>query len=238
MKCSAERLIEALIAVDLAQERKAAEKRASAARKATYVVTVSRGYGSLGKQVAQALADRLGVRACDRSILEEVASRANVDLELVTKLDETVRHSRIEPWKDFFVGQSFSEERYLHHLVKVVMNISRKGGVIIGRGAHLILGPKRAFRVRIIGSPEICAQRIAERRQLDLDAAKKRVEIIDRQRAEYVQKLYGVDSADNSVFDLVINSDRFGLEQIVELILKGMQLAGYEISPDILKSAP
>lgn len=237
MKCSVERLIEALIGVELARERKAAEEKARTARKASYVVTISRGYGSLGKQVAQALADRLGVRACDRGILEEVARRADVDLELVKKLDENIDHTRVEPWKAFFRGKSFGEERYLYHLVKVVMNISKKGGVIVGRGAHLILGPDRAFRVRIIGSLDVCAARVAEREQLDPETARKRVETVNRQRAEYLQKLYGVDIGDCSDYDLVINSDRFSLEQMVELILTAMQQAGYAITGDIRHTA-
>jgi cytidylate kinase len=237
MKCSAERLIEALIGVELAEQRKATEQQASMTRKATYVVTVSRGYGSLGKQVAQSLAERLGVRCCDRDILEEVAKRAAVDLELVAKLDENVRHAGIEPWKAFFTGKSLSEQRYLEHLGKVIMNISRTGGVIIGRGAHMILGPRKAFRVRVIGSLDACAARIAEREQLDLEAARQRVRTIDNQRAGYLQKHYGVDIADCSVYDLVINSDRFNVQQIVDLILGGMRQAGYEITPDILQRA-
>lgn len=234
MKCSAERLIDALIGVDLAKERKAAEERAAIARRATYVVTVSRGYGSMGKQVAQALADRLGVRCCDRDILEEVAKRASVDIDLVSKLDETVSHSALAPWKAVFSGQTLGEQRYLDHLVKVIMNISRKGGVIVGRGAHLILGPERAFRVRIIGSLERCAARVAEREGIDPAAAAGRVHEVDRQRAEFVEKHFGVDNADCSVFDLVINSDRFSLEQMVVMILDAMQTAGYDIPADLL----
>jgi cytidylate kinase len=237
MKCSVERLIEALIGVELAQERKAAEDKAEQARQASYVVTVSRSYGSLGKQVAQALADRLGVRCCDRTILEEVAKRADVDVELVKKLDENIRHIKVEPWKAFFSGKSFPRERYLHHLVKVVLNISKKGGVIVGRGAHLILGPGKAFRVRIIGTLEPCAVRVAEREQLDLEAARKRVETVNHERAEYLQQLYGVAIDDCSDYDLVINSDRFDVQQMVGMILNGMQQAGYNIPDKIMQVA-
>jgi cytidylate kinase len=236
MKCSAERLIEALIGVELAQERKAAEEKAAQARRATYVVTVSRGYGSLGKQVARALADRLGVRCCDRTILEEVAQRADVDVELVKKLDENIRHIKVEPWKAFFKDKSFPRERYLHHLVKVVLNISKKGGVIVGRGAHLILGPGKAFRVRVIGSLETCAVRVAGREQLDLEAAKKRVKTVNQERAEYLQQLYGVAIDDCSDYDLVINSDRFDVQQMVGLILNGMQQAGYDIPDKVMQA--
>jgi cytidylate kinase len=236
MKCSVERLIEALIGVELAQERKAAQEKAAQARKASYVVTVSRGFGSHGKHIAQALADKLGVRCCDRSILEGVAERANVDIELVKRLDENLENVNTLPWKSFFTGKSFPKERYLHHLVKVVLNISKKGGVIVGRGAHLILGPGRAFRVRIIGSLDACAQEVARREQIDIDAARELVETVNRQRADFLQQLYGTGINDCSDYDLVINTDRFGVEQAVELILYSMQQAGYDIPAELLQA--
>ena len=236
MKCSVERLLEALIGIEVAQERKAAEEKAALARKASYVVTVSRGYGSLGKIIAQALADRLGVRCCDRSILEGVAKHADVDVELVKRLDENIEPSVALPWTAFFKGKSFPKERYLHHLVKVVLNISKKGGVIVGRGAHLILGPDRAFRVRVIGSLEVCAQRVVERDQLDIEAARERVMTINRQRADYLQQLYGEGINDCSDYDLTINTDRFGVDSAIELILHSMQLAGYDIPEELMQA--
>jgi cytidylate kinase len=236
MKCSVERLIEGLIAVELAQERKAAEMKATQARKASYVVTVSRGFGSLGKRIAQALADRLEVRCCDRSILEGVAQRAHVDIKLVERLDENLEHANSTPWKEFFKGKSFYKERYLHYLVKVVMNISKKGGVIVGRGAHLILGPGRAFRVRVIGSLDVCARRVAERDQIGLNEARERVTTINRQRADYLEKLYGEGINDCSDYDLVLNTDRFNEEQAVSLILHSMQLAGYDIPAELMQA--
>lgn len=236
MKCSVERLLEALIGIELAQQRKAADEKAVLARKASYVVTVSRGYGSLGKIIAQALADRLGVRCCDRSILEGVAKRADVDIELVKKLDENLEHASIGPWTALFRGKYFPKERYLHHLVKVVLNISKKGGVIVGRGAHLILGPDRAFRVRVIGSLDVCAQRVAERDQLDIEAARERVTTVNRQRADFLQKLYGEGINDCGDYDITINTDRFGIDAAIELILHSMQLAGYDIPDELMQA--
>ena len=237
MACSAERLIEALIAVDLAEERRGEHKRASRARKATYVLTVSRGYGSLGKDLALALAGRLGVRACDRTILEMVARRLAVDVDLVKTLDERVRRTGIKPWKALFPSASLDEQRFHEHLVKVVLNIAGKGGVIVGRGAHLILGPERAFRVRIVGSLDRCAERITGREQIGLDAARDRVRIVDAQRAEYIEQVFGVSASDDSVYDLLLNSDRFSIEQMVDLVLVAMRIAGYDIREEMLKRA-
>ena len=236
MKCSVQRLIEALVASEVARERKAAEERAAAERRATYVVTVSRGYGALGKETAQALADTLGVRCCDRMILQEVAKRAHVDTELIRHIDERVSQIGSDWWKTLFKEKSYPKERYLQHLVKVILNISTKGGVIVGRGAHLILGPERCFRVRIIGSLEKCAERISVREGIDIEAARRRVEEVDRERADYLNELYGVHAGDASNFDLVLNTDRFTVDEALALILDAMQEVGYELTPEILRA--
>ena len=235
MKCSVERLIEALVGVELAQARKAAEEKAAQERKASYVVTISRSYGSHGHRIGQQLADRLGVRCCDRAILEGVAKRADLDGGLVKRLDENIELAGSKPWKALFKNKSYPRERYLHHLVKVVLNISKKGGVIVGRGAHLILGPGKAFRIRIISSPDVSAQRVAERRQLDLKAARERVRTVNRQRTDYLQTLYGKDINDCSSYDLVINTDRFDVDAAIELILHSMQQAGYDIPEKLMQ---
>ena len=235
MQYDAERLIKALLGTEQALDRKAAETRAEQQRRASYVVTISRGYGSLGGDVALALASRLGVCHCDREILEAVASRAAVDLGLVAKLDEAVQRSGLKPWKRLFTEGSISEQRFHDHLVSVILNLASKGGVILGRGAHLVLGPERAFRVRIIGSIDNCAKRIAEREQVDLETARRRVGQVDRQRDEYLRERFGVGSGDENVHDLVINSDRYNRAQMVELILYAMRLAGYQISDAMLK---
>lgn len=229
MKCSVERLIEALVGAELARERKARDP-AHAGQPPKPVVTVSRGYGALGKETAQALADRLGVRCCDRTILQEVARRAEADVDLVRRLDEHIGNAGSDWWMTLLGGNPLSRERYLHHLVKVVLNIGLHGGVIVGRGAHLILGPERCFRVRIVGSPDRCAARIAEREGIDDEAAARRVRETDRERTAYLAALYGVRANDASNYDLMLNSDRFEVEQAVALIMQAMQQAGIATS--------
>lgn len=226
MKCNVERLIRALVAAEELRERRHAAEKARRER-STYVVTVSRGYGAQGKEVAQALADTLGVRCCDREILQEVSRRAHVDIELVSAIDEHMKKVKGEWWRSFVEGKSFTREQYFTNLVKVIVSISQRGGVILGRGAHLVLRGKRAFRVRIVGTLEHCAARIAEREKVDLTAARQRVLEVNNERAEYVRSLYDADIDDTRTYDLVINSDRYSISQMVEVILVGMCNAGY-----------
>jgi cytidylate kinase len=234
MKCNVERLIEGLVGAAVMADRKNSNEPVEQKRH-TYVVTVSRNYGAQGKAVAQLLADRLGVRCCDREILQGVARRANVDADLAKTLDETVKRIKGNWWHGLINGKSFSREQYFHYLVKVVLSVSRNGGVIVGRGAHLILGAERAFRVRIVGTLPRCAERIAARENLDIADARQRVLEVDRDRSEYIRELYDVDIEDAGFCDLLLNSDRFDVETMVENILFAMQGAGYVIPKAVLK---
>ena len=238
MRCNADRLIEALIASEMMEmQRKEAEKKEKQRQKAeVFVVTVSRDYGSMGKSVAQLLADTLEVRCCDRSILQQVARRAHVDEELVSALDEHVSKINGHWWQHLLQKDTFSYEDYYHYLVKTVLSISRTGGVIIGRGANLILGEKKAFRVRINGSVEQCAKRIASRKQINREQSLQRVREVNTERAEYIKMLYNTDINDPSAYDLTLNSDRYDRVQMVDLILDAMEKAGYKLPDDARKA--
>ena len=238
MRCNAERLIEAIIATEVMkmQQHAAEEKQKLRQKTEVYVVTVSRDFGSLGKKVAQLLADTLEVRCCDRSILQEVARRAHVDEELVSALDEHVSNINDHWWQHLQHKNTFSYEDYYHHLVKTVLSISRSGGVIVGRGANHILGEAKAFRVRISGSEAQCARRIAEREQITLEESTKKVREVNQERAEYIKMLYDADINDNSSYDLILNSDRYHIIQMVEMILDAMEKAGYDLPADARSS--
>ena len=237
MKCNAERLIEALIAVEMMKMHKqeAAEKDAGKADK-PIMVTVSRDFGAMGREVAMLLADVLEVRCCDRNILQEVARRAQVDEKLVRALDEHVQGLGEQLWKKLLNEEALDVEAYHEHLVKTVLSLTCSGGVIIGRGSNIILGPSRAFRVRIAGSDDKCAMRVAKREHISFEKALQRVHDVDKERAEYVKKVYHTEICDHASYDLVLNSDRYDLVQMVELVLGAMEKAGYKLPDDAYSS--
>jgi cytidylate kinase len=237
MRCNSDRLIEALIAAQMMEyQLQQTETQNDTKPPAPPVVTVSRNFGALGREVAYLLADCLEVHCCDGYILQEVARRADVDAALVKALDEHVSRLESHWWGELLQRNTFNHDVYYRYLVKVVLSISRMGGVILGRGAHIILGKEKAFRVRITGSLKQCAKRVAEREHLDLEQARRRIVEVDHERAEYVRRIYGSGVDDACMYDLVLNSDRYNREQMVELILIAMQKSGYVLADDVFTS--
>lgn len=238
MKCNADRLIQGLVSAQLKEQQVAHNRKTKQVwvKSETPVVTISRNFGSLGKKAGQLLADALEALCCDRYILQEVARRADTDEEVVKVLDEHISHIDKHWWNPLISKNTLSYQDYYKYLVKTVFSISLHGGVIIGRGANLILGPERAFRVRIVGSPLKCAERVAERENISLEEALQQVHDVDQERAEYIHKLYDTDIDDPLAYDLVLNSDRYDKVQLVELILVAMQEAGYKLKDNMLDS--
>ncbi len=195
------------------------------------VVTVARDFGSGGKLIAEQLAQRLGVRCFDREVIDAIARDAKVDKYLMERLDEHVR-STFNDWAHTVIsGKNAFKEDYHRHLVNVIIGIAHLGGVIVGRGAHLILDPKNTFRVRIVGSCECCAERVAASKGLSNEAARTLVQHVNHERNEFIKRTFNCEWHELGHYDLVLNTDRFSQEQCVALIVAAMETAGFAVPP-------
>lgn len=197
------------------------------------VVTLSRDYGSGGREIAQQLAKRLAVPVYDKELLDAVVERSGADPRLLAQLDEKTRGF----WDTWIVsmlsGEGVLEENYRRHLVKVVLGIlyTGNGGVIIGRGAHLILAQQDVFRVRITASPETCAERVAKKRSVSPEEARKLVEQVNQNRSKFVWDVFKQRLNEPTTFDLTINTDRLAkYEEVAEIIIFAMQYQHRNIS--------
>jgi cytidylate kinase len=67
---------------------------------------------------------------------------------------------------------------------------------------------------------------VARREDLDLAAARRRVQEVDAERARFTRKLYHAEVDASLGYDLVLNSDRLPVEGMVELVLEALRIAG------------
>ncbi len=193
------------------------------------VITLSRDFGAGGNAIADLLATRLGVEVYDREILDEISKESRVDSKLMAQLDEKVRADKASAWiRSIFTNNTAFPASYRHHLVNVVLGICNTGGIIIGRGAHVILAARHAFRVRIVGGEELCAARVAERDGVPIEEGRAQVSSINSEREDFLWKMFRRRLSDASLFDMIINTDRFqSLESVADLIWLAMKESGH-----------
>lgn len=89
--------------------------------------------------------------------------------------------------------------------------------IIEGRLAgHMI--DNADLRIWIAASVECRTQRIAERENIDFEASKAETITRERSEAERYRKYYGIEINDLSIYDLVINSEKWGREELAFVV--------------------
>lgn len=189
------------------------------------VVTLSRDAGSGGREIACRLAEQLGVEMWDRQILDAVSESANVSPQLMEELDDRVRNRKDAWLENLITGQNAFPSAYRHHLINVALALAEQGAVIVGRGTHLFFVHKPVFRIRIVGSPRLCAERVMKRDSVGFDEAMAWVKSTNKERADFIMQAFGHGIDETNSFDLIINTDRYQerWDDVVEVIMKGIQ---------------
>lgn len=198
------------------------------------VITLSRDFGARGGTIGHKLANTLGIPLIDREILDRIAAKTRVAAFKLKGHDEDIAAGISTFLFSLLTGTAGELDTYRRALHEVILELGKTDCLIIGRGAHLILGGRRAFRVRIVGSRSVCAKRVADDEGISLAEAERRVFEINNKRNKSVQMLFR-DSVENvslehaSDFDLVLNTDHISPDAAVPVILLGMQQAGFPL---------
>ncbi len=191
------------------------------------VVCISRDCGSGGDEVAKLLAQRLGLEVYDRIVLDRISKRLDAEPETMRAIDASSSQLRDLWLYSLMTGQDLSADSYRRHLLNVILNLGRSGGVILGRAAHLVLARSGALRLRFTCSPDVAAKRLAATEGLSVDVALKRADEVNRARAQFVWEQFRERIDDPRTYDLTINTDHVAdIGKIVDLLLEAIDLVG------------
>ncbi len=162
--------------------------------------------------MARDLATSLGLDYFDREIITRIAADANLSELVVGSLDERDRSFLTDWLTGLSSERHLSPNGHLDHLTRVVGAIARHGGaVILGRGAHLILGPRQSLRVLVVAPFEDRLATLGSREGLDERAARRRISELDRDRRAFMRRYFKAEADDPTTFDLVVNTSSLGV---------------------------
>ncbi len=215
------------------------DKKSPQARFQDYgpVVTISREYGCPAKIVAQDLCIKLNNilfranihqqwRWISKEILDESAKELKMDKHIVQDAvnadDRGVMDQLIWSLSNkFYPG----EDKVKKTLAEVIREFSRQGRVIIvGRaGVSLTRDIRNSIHIRLIAPMEWRAKIVSERQQIPYEKAIKKCKEVDIKR-ENLRKFFENRKPDNCNFDMVLNYKTMNETEILELILKIMEM--------------
>jgi YjbE family integral membrane protein len=176
----------------------ASERPAAAGERPAAILTISRQYGSGGREIGQAIARDLGYRYIDKeSILADIRKDGPKWEQWAGELDEhcpTVWEKYDWSFRGF---GALVQQHILEHAV-------RGGVVITGRGGNFVLrGIPHAFRVRVEAPLDVRIERVMKREQVDRETAKWLCEKTDHERSGFLHAVYGGRWDDPTEYDRV-----------------------------------
>jgi len=186
-------------------------------------ITVSRQLGSGGRDLAEALAERLDLQVHGYEIVEHIARDQHLEEEVVAGLDEQVV-SQIRLWITGVLNRRiFLKDEYHVALVRVVRTLAARGGVVIlGRGGNFILAERADLRLRLVAGEDYRVERLARRDQLSEAEARAHIRESDSSRRQFVEKLLHADVDDPRHYDIVLNAERIRADRLTDLALEAL----------------
>jgi len=192
------------------------------------IITISRQYGSGGRQIGQQLAKELNIPFYDKEIIDLAAKESGLAADFIRGQEQQLTQSLLFSIVTNFTSNSgafnpsmlsLPDQVYLAE-AKAIRSLADKGScVMVGRCADWVLEKDYdVLRVFVCAPIETRCKRAVEEYGDKAENIQKTVQNIDKQRARYCQHYCDKAWEDADNYDLCLNSGTISLEQCVTII--------------------
>jgi cytidylate kinase len=193
------------------------------------VITIARSFGSGGKTLGTLLAKELGVNCYDREILRMASEQSGINEALFGEVDERLKNMplfRIS--KKIYKGEIFppdsddfvSDDNLFNYQAKCIKELAKtESCVIIGRCADYILKDyDNVIKLFFYAPREDCIARVKAQNGGTEKEIIKKIEKIDKYRADYCKYHTGRNWNDARNYDFCLNTTSTSYEKLVEVV--------------------
>jgi cytidylate kinase len=190
------------------------------------IITISRGSYTRGKEVAEKLAQALGYQCLSRDILLEASERYNIpEIKLVRAIHDAP--SILERF-------TFSKGPYVAYIRAALLSHVRTDNVVYhGLAGHFLLKSiPHVLKVRIIADLEDRVQEEMKREKISAGEARQILLKDDQERRKWSKHVYGIDTWDPSLYDLVIKIKPVTVDGAVNIIRCALKDPCFQTPPE------
>lgn len=189
------------------------------------IITISREFGSGGRELGKRMADVLGWDYYDREIIDAVAKEEGLDADYVNAVLE--RHEWWSVPITFHRSFTVSTAPSTDLLVKekeVIERIAKAGRncILVGRNADFFLRSYDPFRIFVCAETEAKIRRCRERAEDQAGLTDKEIERqlrrIDRSRASNRELVAGDRWGERSSYHLTVNTTDWNLKELAPAV--------------------
>jgi cytidylate kinase len=179
------------------------------------VITISREFGSGGETIARLVAEKTRFLLVNKeTILQGLAEHGikKPSLRLETALnDENVKDDA---------------RRYIEAMHDYIYDLAiRNSLVILGRGGSVLFRDyPPALHVKVIAQFTHRVKRVSKLYDLNTETAVRLVKEQDRDTIRYYRQLFDVNWTNLRAYDLVINTEKMGLEDAADIIVAAYRI--------------
>jgi hypothetical protein len=190
------------------------------------IITISRGSYSKGKEIAEKTAALLGHKCISRDILLEASAHFNIpEVKLIRAIHDAP--SILERFK-------YGKEKYIAFIREAFFERIIKDNVVYhGLGGHFFLrGIPNILKVRIIANIEDRVKEEMKRENISEKDARLILTKDDEERRKWSMYLYGVDTKDASLYDLVLHIDTMKVDDAVKILVEAAKMPCFQSSAE------
>lgn len=183
------------------------------------IISVGREFGSGGRVIAEALAERFNIPIYDRHLIMEIAERTGLAPEEIEKYNENPKKKIISRRVRGY--SSAIEDNVAEMQFNFLKEKSDSGEsfVVVGRCSETKLKYNPALvSVFVLADMEAKVKRVMEVYELSEDEANEFIRKKDKKRKRYHNYHCSGHWGDSRLYDICINSSRLGIEKTVDYL--------------------
>ena len=201
-------------------------------RKEKFVITVNREVGTGGRTVGRKLAEKLGVKYCDKAVIEGLTQKFGLSPERI----EEIKAQKKSWWNDINLyyqtlvnsaSQPMEAEAKLDTATmfetekRILQELAAQSScVVAGRTGFMVFREwPNHLNIFIQASMEHRIKRIMRRQNVSEQEARSIIAKMDATREAYIKKYEDTSRYDTRNYDLVINMDGLTEDDAVEIIM-------------------
>lgn len=192
------------------------------------VIAMTREMATLGKDVAQGLAERLKLEVVHHELVEhDIAERSGLRESEVHRFLEG-EASLLERWR-------INRKKLSHYTAQEILELAARGNVLIrGWGAtYLLRSIPHVVCVRICAPMQFRARVLMKRMGIaEPVAARREIERNDAAHNGTMQRLFAIDWKDPTLYAVTLNTARVAPADCVEHITRLCESDAFKESPD------
>lgn len=187
------------------------------------IITINRMYGSGGRLLGKALAEKLGIHFYDKELIHLASEENEIPYEELVKVDE----KKASQWRLPIKEQMQMQPQYHFHPMndvlfetqcKVIKELAEKEDcVIVGRCADYILGDK-CLSLFVYAPYEHRVRTVMERLGREEKSARALVRKMDKERKAYYEFFTDAKWNDLENYQLCIDTSRFSKEFLLKML--------------------